>query len=134
MNKGILFVFLILSGLRMIAQENSGSLQIIEDPRIDTLVKRHFELNKINPCIEGWRINIFFEAGNYSKKLAIEAKSHFVQNHPDIPCYLVFQEPYYKIRIGDFRTKLQAAKVLKEISPEYPNAFVIEDDINFPAL
>jgi hypothetical protein len=66
--------------------------------------------------------------------MAVEAKSHFVENHADIPCYLIFQEPYYKIRIGDFRTKVEAVKVLKEITAEYPNAFVVEDDINFPQL
>lgn len=116
------------------AQERSENVRIIQDMRIDSLVQKHLEINKLNPCISGWRINIFFEAGNLSKRLAIEAKSQFVLNHPDIPCYLVFQEPYYKIRIGDFRTKVEATKVLKEIIAEYPNAFVVEDDINFPQL
>lgn len=116
------------------AQDFGGNIKTHQDPRIDSLVAKHIALNKIDPCIKGWRINIFFEAGNMSKKLAIEAKSRFVQNHADIPCYLVFQEPYYKIRIGDFRTKAEAMKVLKEISDEYPNAFVVEDHINFPQL
>jgi hypothetical protein len=98
------------------------------------LLVLHKKLNEKNPHIEGWRINILFESGNNSKKMAIETKAKFVQNHVNIPCYVVFQEPYYKVRVGDYRTKMEAEKLLKEIMAEYPNSFVIEDHINFPAL
>ncbi len=114
--------------------QDEGNVQVIQDYRIDTLLKRHIELNKQDPQIEGWRINIFFEAGNYSKRLAIEAKSEFVNKYAEVPCYLIFQEPYYKVRIGDYRTKMEAEKFVKEIEREYPNAFVIQDEINFPSL
>jgi hypothetical protein len=91
-------------------------------------------LNVKSPRIDGWRVNIFFETGNNSKKLAMEAKAGFVQKYPNVPSYLVFQEPYYKIRVGDYRTQLEAEKFLKIIAAEYPNAFVVEDKINFPEL
>ena len=58
--------------------QDEGNVQVIQDSRIDTLLNKHIELNEQDPQIEGWRINIFFEAGNYSKRLAIEAKSEFV--------------------------------------------------------
>ena len=51
-----------------------------------------------------------------------------------MPCYLIFQEPYYKVRIGDYRTKMEAEKFLNEIEQDYPNAFVVQDEINFPSL
>jgi len=114
--------------------QGEGSVQVIQDERIDTLLQRHIELNEEDPQIAGWRINIFFEAGNYSKRLAIEAKSEFVNKYADIPCYLIFQEPYYKVRIGDYQTKMQAEEFLNEIERDYPNAFVVQDDINFPSL
>ena len=114
--------------------QDEGNVQIIQDDRIDTLLKKHIELNELDPQIEGWRINIFFEAGNYSKRLAIEAKSEFVNKYADVPCYLIFQEPYYKVRIGDYRTKMEAEKFLNKIVRDYPNAFVVQDDINFPSL
>jgi hypothetical protein len=134
MVKFVLILFLFFALQPLFSQVTKGNVTIHQDPAIDSLVKKHIEINKLSPCIKGWRINIFFEAGNLSKRMAVEAKSHFVENHADIPCYLIFQEPYYKIRIGDFRTKVEAVKVLKEITAEYPNAFVVEDDINFPQL
>jgi hypothetical protein len=29
---------------------------------------------------------------------------------------------------------MEAEKLLKELVPEYPNAFVVEDEINFPVI
>lgn len=133
MKRLIVFLFFATLFANTYAQDE-GNVQVIQDDRIDTLLVRHIELNERDPQIEGWRINIFFEAGNYSKRLAIEAKSEFVNKYTDVPCYLIFQEPYYKVRIGDYRTKMEAEKFLKEIEREYPNAFVIQDDINFPSL
>ena len=130
-----LFVLLLATFLfNLIYSQDQGEVQIIQDARVDTLIKKHIELNEKYPQISGWRINIFFEAGNYSKRMAIEAKSKFVNKYTDIPCYLIFQEPYYKVRIGDYRTKMEAEKFLKEIERDYPNAFVVQDEINFPSL
>lgn len=107
---------------------------IVQDSRIDSLMKLNIEVNEFDPEIEGWRIQIFFEAGNYSKSQAIEEKSEFVNKYSDVPVYLIFQEPYYKVRIGDYRTKMEAEAFLKKISGSYPNAFVVKDKINYPKL
>ena len=133
MKRYIVFLLFTLLFASVYSQGN-GNVQIIQDERIDTLLKKHIELNEQYPKIEGWRINIFFEAGNYSKRMAIEAKSEFVNKFTDVPCYLIFQEPYYKVRIGDYRTRMEAEKFLKEIEHDYPNAFVVQDEINFPSL
>jgi len=131
----LIFVFIIASALSGVAQtSNEGHVRIINDSRLDTLMKKYIETNTINPDIHGWRIEIYFEAGNYSKKQAMEAKSEFVENHPEVPAYVLFQQPYYKVRVGDFRTKMEAEKFLKEYEDEYPNAFVVTDEINFPKL
>lgn len=128
-------LFSTLLCITVYAQEDEkGQLTIIQDPLVDTLLSKHLYLNEQNPGIDGWRIQIFFEAGNYSKTQAMEAKTEFVSKYPDLRNYLIFQEPYYKVRIGDYRTKIEAEKVLKEIIDDYPNAFVVKDEINFPEL
>ncbi|HRZ76622.1 MAG TPA: SPOR domain-containing protein, partial [Bacteroidales bacterium] len=40
----------------------------------------------------------------------------------------------YKVRVGDFRTRLEAEGFLQQILTEYPGAFVIKDMIRFPPL
>jgi len=118
----------------MAQQEENGLVKVIGDERLDTLMASFIEFNEAYPGIEGWRIEIFFEAGNHSKKQAMEAKAEFVEKYPDVPCYVMFQQPYYKVRVGDLRTKMEAEKLLKKIEANYPNAFVVNDDINFPKL
>ena len=131
----VLLFFLLFMGAGLFAQENKeGNLEVYQDARVDTLISNFVRINETHLVIEGWRIEIFFEAGNYSKKLAMEAKSEFVQQYPDIPSYLIFQQPYYKVRVGDFRTKMEAEKFLHEIEFNYPQAFVVTGEINFPSL
>jgi len=131
----VLFFLLLLMGTGLFAQENTeGNLNVYQDTRVDTLISKFIQINKDYLVIEGWRIEVFFEAGNYSKKLAMEAKSEFVQQYPDTPSYLIFQQPYYKVRVGDFRTKMEADKFLNKIEFTYPQAFVVIDEINFPRL
>jgi len=130
----LIFLFL-FPGAGLFAQENTeGNLEVYQDARVDTLISKFIRINELNLVIEGWRIEIFFEAGNYSKKLAMEAKSEFVEQYPNIPSYLIFQQPYYKVRVGDFRTKMEAEKFLNEIEFSYPQAFVVTGEINFPRL
>jgi len=54
--------------------------------------------------------------------------------YPDVGTYLTFKTPNYKVRIGDFRTKLDAQRFLNEIIADYPNAWIIEDQINLPKV
>lgn len=134
MNKVLFLILFFGLNLLLMGQDQAGEIKVIQDPRIDSLLQMHIKLNEKNPHIEGWRINIFFESGNNSKKMAVDAKAKFVQSYADVPCYVVFQEPYYKVRVGDYRTKMEAENFLKEIVAEYPNAFVVADEINFPSL
>ena len=123
-----------LGGMAHAQNDPGGELKVYQDPRVDTLLSRYVQINEMHPVIEGWRIEIFFEAGNYSKKQAMEAKADFVKKYTEVPSYLIFQQPYYKVRVGDFRTKMEAERFLHQIEFEYPQAFVVMDEINFPRL
>jgi hypothetical protein len=51
----------------------------------------------------------------------------------EIVSYPLFAEPaYYKIRVGDFRTKTEATKFFLLISKVFPDAYIVPDIINFP--
>ena len=41
------------------------------------------------------------------------------------PCFLAFETPNYKVRMGQFRTRLEAEKALINVKNMYPAAFVI---------
>jgi len=113
---------------------DDGSLVIIADPKIDSLLDLHIKINTLYPQFPGWRVQIFFESGNNSKPLAAAAIEKFNKKHPDVRAHLLFESPYYKVRVGDFRSKIEAEKFLTEIRANYPNAFVTRDEIHFPDI
>ncbi|MDZ7742310.1 MAG: SPOR domain-containing protein [Bacteroidota bacterium] len=116
----------------------SGSLRVHQDKRIDTLLHRHIEINKRmaeNPNhdgIAGYRIQIFFDSGNNSKARALEVIEEFTKDYPEVGAYLTFGEPFYRVRVGDFRRKIEALGFMDKIGRKYPNAWIIKDKIKFP--
>jgi hypothetical protein len=58
----------------------------------------------------------------------------FLAKYPEMKAYLVFKSPNYKVKIGDFRSRLDAIRYLNRISAEFSNAFIISDLINLPQI
>ncbi len=112
----------------------NGNIMIFQDSRVDTIMKKHIEYNLYKNNIEGYRVQIFFDAGNNSLSKATEVAEDFQLLYPGDTAYISFSEPYYKVRVGDFRTRMDAEGFLRNIVDDYPNAFVIMDNINFPKL
>ncbi len=128
----------LITGLAHAQYDAPGSLRIQQDKRIDTLLQHHIEINKKiaeNPNhdgIAGYRIQIFFDSGNNSKAMALEVIEEFTEDYPEVGAYLTFGEPFYRVRVGDFRRKIDALGFLDKIGRKYPNAWIIKDKINFP--
>ena len=102
--------------------DESGSLIIYSDPRIDSLVNT---VDDYPPLIKGYRLEIFF--GN--RKDAEKVKSEFLKRYDQFPIYIIWQQPNFKVHVGDFMTKLQAEKAQQEIKTAYPNSYIVITEI-----
>jgi hypothetical protein len=131
-----LFLVLLLLRLAPVSAQQpvtAGSeTEIIQDPRVDLLVEKHIRINQVLNTMDGFRIQLFSDSGNNSKNKAQAVYDEFQARFPGIGVYLTFKSPNYKIRVGDFRTKLDAQRFLIELTADYPNAFIITDQINLP--
>jgi len=114
--------------------KQEGKVEIIQDSRVDSIVKMHIRYNSVQHTFDGYRIQIFFDAGNNSLNGAQAAAANYQLLFPGDTAYISFNEPYYKVRVGDFRTRLEAESYLQQILPDFPNAFVIKDKILFPRM
>ncbi len=125
-----------LSALMMIAAfafaQSSGSMNINQDSRIDDLIAKQRRLYAVDSSFNGYRIHIFMEIGNEALKHAEEVKSQFEKAFPDIPVYLTYAEPYFRLRAGDFRNRVEAERSLRRIKPRFKEAFVTADMIYRP--
>ncbi|MFZ4740900.1 MAG: SPOR domain-containing protein [Bacteroidales bacterium] len=114
--------------------QNVGNIDTIQDEKISELLNKHIKVNEIANTIPGFRINIFFQSGNNSKTGAMQCKATFNAKYPDVECYVVYEEPNFKVKIGDFRTRMEARGFVQQIKMDFPDAFVIKDQINFPKI
>ena len=96
------------------------------------LVANYYKLltrNKTASGIRGYRIRIYSESGVGAKEEQQRQKARFLTLFPDIDAYYRYDEPYFKIYVGDCRTRSEALKLVDRIKREFPNTFIVEDYI-----
>ena len=113
------------------AQNNVGRVVVMADPFIDTLIQEHIAYNQLHPTIEGYRIQIYFESGNNARTKAMGIRDRFLELFPGYGAYLTFTEPYYRVRVGDFREKMSAEAFRQTLQGYFPNAFIVPDNVYF---
>jgi hypothetical protein len=109
---------------------DTGKVELVQDYKIKELINKHIAINSETP-VKGYRIKIHFGA---DKNKAKEIKAKFISKFPDVPAYEKYDQPNFNIRVGDFRTKLEAYKFLKEVQIEFPSAFLVQDEIELPKV
>ena len=119
---------------------NQGSVRLLrelnieQDSRIDDLINNHLKYNQQKSGCDGFRVEIFFSSGSDAREIAERKKVEFLRNFPDIPVYLSFPSPNFRLRVGDFRNRSEALKVKNLVQKAYPTAFIVQDFIQFPKL
>lgn len=83
---------------------------------------------------QGYSVLFFSASGNHSGVAAANAEEQFQTLYPGTPTYLSYDAPYYKLKAGNFRTRLEASAFLAQIQNEYPNAFVVRDILDIKHL
>ncbi len=100
-----------------------------QDSLVKVLVKRHIALGQAQKSMPGYRVQIYFGP---NRNDAREIQDEFESKFRDIPAYLSYQQPNFKIRAGNFTDRLTALKFLKEIQTLYSAAFIVRDDVKLP--
>ena len=127
--------------LRKSGTDNTGGhININQNYAIDTLISRYIlanlNLSKENGYfgMEGFRIQIYSSSNRNARDESNKANADFISKFPDIISYSLYAEPgYFKIRVGDFRTKTEAMKLFLTISKVFPDSYIVPDIINFPS-
>ena len=109
-----------------------GNVKVSVDPVVEDLVAKHIAYNKKIKGVDGYRVQISFESGNNSKKTSNDIRLSFIEKYPNVEAYLIYQQPNFKTRVGDFHTRLEAECFKKQIEKDFPSAFVVKDFIDVP--
>ena len=123
-----LFTFLSISSS---AQTDSNSVVVHKDPRIDMLMKKQIEINEVTTrnsrrSAQGYRIQVI-STNNRTK--AMEAKTRIYQHFPELKAYLMYQSPYFKLKVGNFIEREEAENYLQSILTLFPTGVYVVRDI-----
>ena len=129
-----MLVFIITCLLSISCAAQNGFLILNQDSRIDTLLLKQRQIHANDSTIDGFRVQIFMELGNDAIRHADSVREVFKQDYPDVPIYLLFGQPYYRLRVGDYRTRLEAENMYQRLKKKYKNAFVTADRIELPYI
>ncbi len=128
----LLFIcFFSLSAAFVNAQ--NGEVEIIKDIRVDALIEKQGEIipPASNSQITGYRIQIFFDS---DKVKLNSSRGLFISRFPLIDTYTKYNAPNFFLKVGDFRTRLEAEKIKAEIEADFPTSFVVKEKVNLPRL
>lgn len=107
------------------ASAQAQKIKINEDPLITQMMTQFIQNNKAQNTIEGWRIEILATTSRQQMESVMQS---FQYRYPNIPIDWVHVNPYFKLRVGAFATKLEATHMLYILKRDYPGAYRVMDN------
>ncbi len=108
-----------------------GAINIKQSRAIEEGVKRYIS-NGPSRKLRGYRVRIYFDNRQNARIKSEEIVSLFQESYPYIPVYRSYDNPYFKVSVGDLRNRSEAVGLLNRLKREFPSAFVVRENINFP--
>ena len=103
-----------------------GTVTVEENPQLEQLMT-NFAIAYRNRHQRIWRVQIYFGSGRKGRVRAQNIRANFEAKHPGISTVMVFQEPYFKVRVGEFSNRLDAERLKAQIIDDYNKIFIVED-------
>jgi hypothetical protein len=132
----VLFFFFIAAGIS--AQDSawkqpidSNSVVIHKDPRIDLLVRKQAQINDetsrdARKTSKGFRLMII---NTNKREEAIAAKTKVYTYFPELKAYLLYQSPYFKLKVGNFKERKDAESYQKRLNVYFPKGVFVMNDV-----
>lgn len=118
---------------QLLGRQSEGSVTINQPREMSKAYAAYIKSNGEKKR-SGYRIRLFFSNKQTARGESEELEKAFQQQFPQIPTYRSYTNPFFKVVVGDYRTKSEAVKELNKILPFYPKAIVVKESIYFPAI
>ncbi|MEO6831097.1 MAG: SPOR domain-containing protein [Chitinophagaceae bacterium] len=123
-------IFLVFFSTMAKAQlPDSNGVVFHEDPRLTVLFahKQEDGFKSIRGAIysqRGFRVQIY--NGN-DRNLATQRKIDFLRRFPDVPSYMSYIAPSFRVKVGNFKSRADAYDFYRQVSPLYTPCMVVPD-------
>lgn len=76
--------------------------------------------------VRGFRVQIF--AGS-NRNQAFAEQTRFRSMYKDVDTYITYDEPNYRVKVGDFRSRSSANNLMRELRQYFKNVFVFSESV-----
>jgi hypothetical protein len=126
-----MFLILLFIGIYML--QGKGQVVVHKSDNMNDLIEKHITINKNNMGkLNGFSVQICFESGINSREKAEKIRTLFLSKYPKCSAYVSFKEPNFRVKVGDFRTRADARGFKETIAADFPQGFVIRDEVRYP--
>ena len=104
------------------------TVQISEKGDAATIIEKGL---KVAPkAVNGYRIVIFMSNSQTARRDAVAAQENFTALFPQEQSYLSYENPYFKVAVGNCTTKEEAIILLGRLRGTFPKAFIMHENID----
>ena len=123
-------VFLVMPSRR---SGDDADVNVRQSDNMLASIRQHIASNS-KRTIPGYRVRIFFDNKQTARTESENTLKKFNGLFPDVMAYRIYVNPYFKVTVGDFRTKSEAMALLTRIKGAFPSAFVVKENIEYPVV
>jgi hypothetical protein len=130
MYRVLILISLLLWVSKISAQDSTASVVVNKDPRIDLLVNKQIEINEVttrNSRRAAPGFSILVISSNDRNKV-IDAKTKMYREFPELKAYMMYNSPFFRLKVGNFRERTDAEEYLSRIQRLYPTGIYIVPD------
>lgn len=141
---------MLISGLLMVLlpgaliAQKKGQVEVVKDPLISVLQQYRSAIargenpggsGRIAPedrshltrtVVPGFRVQVFLGP---SRSEAYAEQARFQQLFKDFDTYITYEAPNYRVKVGDFRSRREAERLMQALRGRFTNVFVFAEDI-----
>ena len=110
-----------------------ATVEIKQSELLEMTMRQHVRKNGAR-TLSGYRVRIFFDNRQSARNESEQTLMRFRTMYPDVAVYRTYTNPYFKVTVGDCRTKSEAMKLLSRIKGNFPSAFVVKENIGYPLV
>ena len=111
----------------------SGTVNIEQSTMVKSAFSRHIAHNSSRK-ITGYRVRIYFDNSQNARQKSESVASAFAAAYPGVAIYRTYASPYFKVTVGDFRSRDEAQLFAQRLKGWFPSVFLVRETINYPSL
>ncbi len=112
---------------------DEATVEVEQSEILERSMRKHIEGNP-DRTLTGYRVRIFFDNKQSARHESEQTLKRFRAMYQDVAVYRTYTNPYFKVTVGDCRTKSEAMKLLARIKGSFPSAFVVKENIEYPLV